>query len=175
VTKKIRETSFQCEPLKELQKNAAKLNPLMLAMVAGVLDGVHGLSFALQEFKVNRTTAEQKNNRAFELSSLLTLSAENPLKVWQMLSAFAPQIAMITPTEKIQKLNLPEVNQLGLDVSVVIKGQHLILFTTDAENKTRQAHYQTACYRKNTSKWLFPRVIKLHAFKSSSERLTLFA
>jgi hypothetical protein len=138
LTKTIRETNFQCEPLKELQKNAAKLNPLMLAMFAGVLDGVHGLSFAIQDFKVNRTKAEQKNNRAFELSSLLTLSAENPLKVWQMMSAFAPQIAMISPGETAQKLNLPELNQLGLDVSVAIKGQHLVLLTNDAKNNTKQ-------------------------------------
>ncbi|MCK5647535.1 MAG: hypothetical protein KAI22_01535 [Gammaproteobacteria bacterium] len=141
VSKAFRETTFQCQQLKEIQKNIAEFNPLMLAMVTGIVDGVQGISFALQDFRASNTeqtpqgqSSNKKSSYAetakkFELSALISLSADNPLKVWQMMAAFVPQAAQLTPAEKPQKLKLPELDAIGLEIFIAIKGQHLVLYT----------------------------------------------
>lgn len=141
LSKVFRETTFQCQQLKEMQKSIAEFNPLMLAMVTGVVDGVKGISFALQDFRsgnTEQTTKGQSSNKnvsdtntakKFELSALISLSADNPLNVWQMMAAFIPEAALLTPAEKPQKLNFPELEAMGLEIFVATKGQHLVLYT----------------------------------------------
>ncbi len=144
--KAFKESTFQCEQLKTMQKNVAQLNPLMMAMMTGLVDGVQGISFALQDFKAIKpeqtrggqssdktssynTSLDKKTAMTFELSSIISLAAENPLKVWQMLAAFIPEAALITPSEKPQKLNLPALDMTGVELFVAIKGQHLVLYS----------------------------------------------
>lgn len=135
VAKTLRESTFQCRQLKEIQQSAAQVNPLMLAMVTGVVDGVQGISFALQDFRASKQEqasdgqSSDKNAKTFELSSLISLSAEDPLKVWQMMAAFIPELAVLTPVEKPQKLNLPELDAMDLEIFAAIKGQHLVLYS----------------------------------------------
>ncbi len=128
LTKAVREMTFQCEQLKAMQKKISKINPLMLAMVTGIVDGVHGVSFALQDFKVNNSP-DNVHSRLFEVSSLMSLSAEEPLHVWQMLLAFMPDTALIIPSEIPQKLNIAELEATGLEIYIAVKGQHLVLYT----------------------------------------------
>ncbi|MCU7939521.1 MAG: hypothetical protein KZQ64_13025 [gamma proteobacterium symbiont of Bathyaustriella thionipta] len=78
LSKVFRESTFQCEQLKDIQKNVAEFNPMMLAMMTGVVDGIQGVSFALQDFTLN--TDKEKNN-TIDYSVLLSLSAYEPLKV----------------------------------------------------------------------------------------------
>ncbi|MCW8931313.1 MAG: hypothetical protein OQL19_13870 [Gammaproteobacteria bacterium] len=150
VTQAVRESTFQCEQLKEIQKNIAQMNPLMLAMVTGVVDGVHGIGFALQNFSMVETDENSDNqssnsngmvqeaSKKFEVSSLISLSADNPLKVWQMMAAFVPQIALIIPSETPQKLNFPELDAMNLEVFIATKGQHLVLYSgQQAEEMSR--------------------------------------
>ncbi len=128
LTKAVREVTFQCEQLKAMQKKISKVNPLMLAMVTGVVDGVHGLGFALQDVKV-KNASDTNDTGTFEFSSLVSLSAENPMNVWQMMLAFMPDSAIIIPSETPQKLKIPELEAAGLDVYIALKGQHLVLYT----------------------------------------------
>lgn len=132
LTKAFRESTFTCAPLIEMQQDVAKLNPAMLALVTGIVDGVHGVGFALQNFKLKApavSTSPSGSQAMTDLSMILSMAAENPIKVWQMLSAFVPEIAMIAPSEKPQRLNLAALEQMGLDVFVVAKGQHMALYT----------------------------------------------
>jgi len=137
VSKTFRESTFQCEQLKEIQKDVAEVNPLMLAMFAGVVEGVHGISFAVQDFKV--LEREDQNGRDIKLSSIISLSAENPQKVWQMLAAFVPETALIVPSETPQKFSLPLLEKMGLDLFIATKGQHLILYSGDEAQKIGQS------------------------------------
>jgi len=146
MTRAFKESTFQCEQLKAMQKDVAQLNPLMLAMMTGLVDGVQGISFALQDFKAikpeqtldgqssdksssYKTSLYDRSAMTFELSLIISLAAENPLKVWQMLTAFIPETALITPSEKPQKLNIAALDMPGLELFVAIKGQHLVLYS----------------------------------------------
>ena len=137
ITQVFRESTFKCAPLIEMQQDVAKFNPAMLALVTGIVDGVQGISFALQSFKLKTppvstptvSTQSSAQQAVTDLSMILSMAAENPLKVWQMLAAFVPEIAMIVPSEKPQRLNLAVLDQIGMDVFVVAKGQHMALYT----------------------------------------------
>jgi len=139
ISRAFRESTFSCAALIEMQQEVAKFNPAMLALVTGVVDGVHGISFALQDIKLTppkKISMEAGQNAAIatvDLSMILSLTAENPMKVWQMLAAFIPALASanppIVPSEKPQRLNFPEFDTLGLDVFVALKGQHLVLYS----------------------------------------------
>ncbi|MCP3851659.1 MAG: hypothetical protein GY694_15670 [Gammaproteobacteria bacterium] len=137
VSKTLRESTFQCEQLKEIQKNVAEMNPLMLAMFAGVVEGVYGVSFAVQDFSLIETGHQNKKN--IKLSSIMSLSADNPLKVWQMLAAFIPETALIVPNETPQKFSLPLLEEMGLELFISIKGQHLVLYSGDKAEEIGQS------------------------------------
>lgn len=138
ISRAFRENTFSCAALIEMQQEVAKFNPAMLGLVTGVVDGVQGVSFAIQDLKLS-TAKDPKGTGAnspmpqVDLSAILSLAAENPLKVWQMLSAFIPALVAqnppIVPAEKPQRLNFPELKALDLDVFVVLKGQHLVLYS----------------------------------------------
>ncbi len=144
ISKAFRESTFQCEQFKKMQQDVAKVNPAMLALMTGVVDGVQGVSFAIQEFNLSQQetanvpvkegkSRDEIKTDARSLSLLISLAAENPLKVWQMLTAFNPDFtkdgALIVPSDTPQKLNLTELDGFGLDVFVVLKGQHLVLYS----------------------------------------------
>ncbi len=137
VSKTLRESTFQCEQLKKIQKNVAEMNPLMLAMFAGVVEGVYGVSFAVQDFSLIETGHQNKKN--IKLSSIMSLSADNPLKVWQMLATFIPETALIVPNETPQKFSLPLLEEMGLELFIAIKGQHLILYSGDKAEEIGQS------------------------------------
>ena len=125
ITQAFRESNFQCPELIEMQKEVAKINPAMLALVTGIVDGIQGLSFALQEFKL--TTSN--NTTKADVSMILSLAAERPLQVWQMLSAFIPDMAMVKPSAQPQKLRSVQLDNLGMELFVVTRGQHLALYS----------------------------------------------
>lgn len=135
----MRRNSFQCAPLKALQHELASLNPLSLAMMTGVVDGIHGVSFALQEFSLAAQTLPQKlllkqsqkqyKNSSFQLSAVISLAAEEPLKVWQMISALLPQAAAYKPSNTPLRVTIPQLDAMGIEVFLALKGQHLVLYT----------------------------------------------
>ena len=125
ITKAFRESTFQCPELIEMQNEVVKLNPAMLALVTGIVDGIQGLSFALQEFKLST----DNNITRADMSMILSLTAERPLQVWQMLSAFIPDMAMVRPSPQPQKLKSVQLDNLGLELFVVTRGQHLALYS----------------------------------------------
>lgn len=137
ITRAFKESTFQCPELIKMQKEVAKINPAMLALVTGVVDGIKGISFAIQDFKLSKSEQSASMLQA-DLSMILSMVAENPVRVWQMLSAFIPEIAMVMPSEQPQKLNLPDMDALGLDIYIAAKGQHLTLYTGDKAAKISQ-------------------------------------
>ena len=141
VSKAFRESTFQCAALIKMQQDIGKINPAMMALMTGMVDGIQGVSFAMQEFKLSGQTIKKQDrsdqNSHYDGSSmdgrsvslLMSLSAENPLRIWQLLAAFSPELALIVPSDKAQKLNSAELDALGIDVFVVLKGQHLVLYS----------------------------------------------
>lgn len=148
ISKVFRESSFQCEQLKDIQKSIAEFNPMMLALVTGVVDGIQGVAFALQDFTLN--TDKEKNN-TIEYSALLTLSADEPLKVWQMLAALSPQNALIIPSDTPRKLNVSELSSSDLELFIALKGKHLVLYS----GKKAQLLSETLSKEKLLSNGLF--------------------
>jgi len=119
----LRQKTFQCQTLKNIQKISSALNPMMLAMVMGLADDIKGLGFALHDFKLDK---EKKN---INVSALLSISAEEPLKLWSVFAGFSPENASVIPSDKAQKLHLEQFETDENNIFVVLKGQHLVFFS----------------------------------------------
>ncbi len=133
----LRDRHFQCAPLKAVQQDIIQLNPLSLAMMTGVVDGIQGVSFALQEFSL--FAQKQPQDRLFELSAVISLTAEQPLKVWQMIAALSPQAAAYKPANSPTRLTIPQLDTLGIETFLALQGQHLVLYTgTEGERVSQQ-------------------------------------
>jgi hypothetical protein len=133
VSKVFKESNFTCEPLVELKQEIAQMNPASIALMTGMADGVKGISLALQDFKIKNVhqggDETQPVQPVIDISMILGMVAENPVRVWQMMSAFVPEIATIIPSEQPQKLQLAELEPYGVDLYVKTKGQQLVLYT----------------------------------------------
>jgi hypothetical protein len=124
---------FHCEPFKEIQRKADQYNPAMLVLMTGLVDGIHGLSFTLQDFNFDEKLM---------LSLLVTLTAEEPLYIWKMLSALIPDLSsqanVIIPSDKPQKLTLKTLDAMGMELFVALRGSHLVLFSDTKSERLSQ-------------------------------------
>ncbi len=151
VAQVFRDSHFQCQALKKIQQRVAKFNPLMLAMFSGVIDGVQGFGFALQNLAIEKATDKEK--KQVELSMLMSVSASEPLKLWQMLSAFGMPLGrstnrqnkntqkkqMLTPSDSPQKLDFPELESMGIELFIVLKGKHLVVYSAQQAEQISQS------------------------------------
>ncbi len=121
ISQAFKNTHFQCKPLLKMQKKIARTNPAMVALMTGVAEGIHGIAFAVQKMNVSQ--------KPFELSMIMSIAAENPLRVWQLLAGFNSATAGLTPSQTPQRISHPVLDAAGIPVSLAIKGQHLVLYS----------------------------------------------
>lgn len=130
VSESFKNTVFKCRPLLKLQDRMAKTNPAMAALMAGVVDGLHGIAFALQKLKIVQQSQEKdagENNA--EVSFLLSIATEYPQQIWRMISDFSSATALLTPSKEPQRLNFPELEPYGIELYLAIMGEYLVLYS----------------------------------------------
>ena len=130
VSESFKNTAFKCRPLLKLQDRMAKTNPAMVALMTGVVDGLHGIAFALQKLKLVQQSPENitsENNS--EVSFLFSIATEYPQQIWRMISGFSPATALVTPSKEPQRLNFPELEPYGIELYLAIMGEHLVLYS----------------------------------------------
>lgn len=123
---------YQCAPLQEMQAQMSQQSPAMLGMFTGMANGVKGVGLSMIDYKIN----DDVDAIAIEsLDAVMTLSAENPAMLFNMVKPFAPELANIQlPTDGsaiILNDVLPMPPEMKVTAKLAVKGNHLVLFFGD--------------------------------------------
>lgn len=128
----LQQPMLTCAPLVELQAELGQQNLAMLGMVAGMANGVKGVSVSLLDYKMS---SPQQEPQLESLDALVGLSADNPSMLFNMVKAFVPMLAEVelaengAATDLSPLLMLPP--ELGIKPMLAIKGQHLVVYSGD--------------------------------------------
>ncbi|EDQ02115.1 hypothetical protein [Shewanella benthica] len=127
---------YQCQILQEFQQEMSGQNPAMLGMFTGMANGVRGVSAALFDYKFTELAAGAQGEPSLEsVDAIISLSADNPSILFNMVKPFAPGLANIqlpqdgSPVDLSQLLPLPP--EYGISPKLALKGKHLVLYTGD--------------------------------------------
>ncbi len=122
--------AFSCAPLADWQNELSTQNPAMLGMFTGMANGVKGINLSLLDYKMDAKTQELES-----LDALVSLSAEKPQMLFNMVKPFVPMLADISladngePTDLSALLMLPP--ELKTKPMLAIKGQNLVIYSGD--------------------------------------------
>ncbi|TVL20781.1 hypothetical protein AYI92_07380 [Shewanella xiamenensis] len=128
----LQKPQLTCAPLAELQAELSQQSPAMLGMFTGMANGVKGLSVSLLDYKMSSQDQEPKLE---SLDALISLTADNPSMLFNMVKPFAPMLAELQvadngePTDLSPLLMLPP--ELNIKPMLAIKGQHLVVYAGD--------------------------------------------
>ena len=124
--------TLECEPLAQLQSELAEVNPAMLGMFTGMAASVKGIGLSVLDYQLG----QQDDEPTLEsLDALISVSADNPAMLFNMLKPFEPSFADIQLTESSEPVDLGALLMLPPEVNVkpmlAIKGQHLVVYAGD--------------------------------------------
>ncbi|GAA0788052.1 MULTISPECIES: hypothetical protein [Pseudomonadati] len=133
VWKDLTTPTYQCQALAESQYALTEFNPAMVGMMTGMANGVKGLNLTVMDYQLK----DADGSPAFDkLDALVSLSAENPAMLVDMVKPFYPPLAQVNlavdgdAVDVTSLLMLPP--EFGVQAKMAIRGQHLVLFTGDA-------------------------------------------
>ncbi|WP_144210911.1 hypothetical protein [Shewanella donghaensis] len=124
--------SYQCEALAQMQYEISGQNPAMLGMMTGMANGVKGMSATIIDFSL---TDENGEPGFKHLDALISLSAENPEMLLNMVKPFVPQLAQVQlekngdPIDVSPLLMLPP--SMGISAKMAIKDHHIVIYSGD--------------------------------------------
>lgn len=127
---------YQCEVLRQVQQEMSGQSPAMLGMFTGMANGVKGVSAALIDYKFAETSASVQGEPSLEsVDAIISLSADNPSMLFNMVKPFAPELASIQLPQDGSALDLSHLLPLPPEYSIApklaVKGKHLVLYTGD--------------------------------------------
>ncbi|MFT5880733.1 MAG: hypothetical protein ACI86X_001864 [Moritella sp.] len=135
----LQQPSYQCEPLQQMQQSISQQNPAMLGMIASMANGVKGLGFSVLDYSLDETKTEPALK---DLDALVSLSADDPRALFNMLATFKPELAQIKLPENNTVVALSSLMPLplvpGVNAKLLITDDHMIIFTGDKAEKTAQ-------------------------------------
>lgn len=128
----LQKPQLTCAPLAELQAELSQQSPAMLGMFTGMANGVKGMSVSLLDYKMSSQDQEPKLE---SLDALVSLSADNPSMLFNMVKPFAPMLAEVQLAENGDATDLSPIlmlpPELGIKPMLAIKGQHLVVYSGD--------------------------------------------
>ena len=131
---------YQCAPLAAMQAQISSQSPGMIGMATGMANGVQGISASVLDYKL----VEHAGMPELEsLDAIVTLSAENPAMLFNMVKPFVPQLGHIqiptdgSPIDLSGILPIPP--QFGIKPKLAVKGQHMVLFSGDKSSALADA------------------------------------
>ncbi|UJF21685.1 hypothetical protein [Shewanella sp. OMA3-2] len=136
VWKDLKTPSYQCQPLAESQYALEEFNPAMIGMMTGMANGVKGLSLTVVDYQLK----DANGSPAFDkLDALVTMSAENPTLLLDMVKPMYPPLAQVNLKADGEAVDVTSLLMLppefGVQAKMAVKGQHLVLFAGDEAQK----------------------------------------
>jgi hypothetical protein len=125
---RLSQAKFTCPVLQNLQNELQSSSPMALLAVAGMVQGIHGVSVDLQELKVKKMNL-RADPVIEKLSFVAAISSKNPQKVWNLVSGM-----MHLPVEMPKKgepveLPIPPLLRFPKPVKLGFFGSHIAIFT----------------------------------------------
>lgn len=125
---------FKCEQLSSLQGKTKDANPAPLAMVTGMLGSFKGVSATI--FDMDAAVFNQTHSiDATSFDTLITVSADDALALFNMAKSFTPEFASLTLPSDGTAIEMNDYLPPGVTISkpvyLALKGQHLALYTGD--------------------------------------------
>ncbi len=130
----ILEQKYECEPLKEFQKELAQQSPAALGVVAAMANGAWGASITINDVMMDHSEKGPES-----IDAIVTISADNPRLIYTMLAGILPNFKGVRLPEDSSSIaiNLPGPSD-GLSAMIAVKGKHLVLYS--GEKGTRMAN-----------------------------------
>lgn len=124
---------LQCQPLAELQAELEQANPAMLGMATAMADGVKGLGVSVLDYKLDLSSGEPQIQA---LDALVSLSAEDPAFLFDMVKPFAPMLGQID-LRSGEDVDLSGFipPEFGVTAKLGMRGQHLVVYTGEGSKK----------------------------------------
>ncbi|ABV85983.1 hypothetical protein [Shewanella pealeana] len=123
---------YQCGPLAQMQAQMSQQSPGMLGMFTGMANGVKGVGVSLIDYKI---TDDIDNPQLESVDAVVTLSADNPSMLFNMVKPFAPELANVQLPANGDAIELstiiPMPPEMNISAKMAIKGNHLVLFAGD--------------------------------------------
>lgn len=133
IWRQFTQADFQCAELVALQNQAKQNNPMAVAMMTGMANGIKGISASVFAYTLEQNQQGEPEPEA--LDALISLSADDPMMLINTVKGLAPMLADLEiPTDgSAVSINqyLPTPTALDVDVKLALKGQHLVLFSGD--------------------------------------------
>lgn len=124
------EPTYNCEPLAQLQAEMKQANPMAMLAMAGMANGVQGISVTVNKVELDTATMMPS-----QLDALLTVSVANARGFIEGLSALAPAVAQIELPATGEEANLADILPQAAAVPVAAKlklaEDHLLIYTGD--------------------------------------------
>ncbi|MEI6859456.1 MAG: hypothetical protein V5788_06700 [Shewanella sp.] len=123
---------YQCQILQDFQQEISSQNPAMLSMFTGMANGIYGASVALLDYKFAEQTTQGELNLE-SVDAIISLSADNPSVLVNMLKPFVPELASIELPQDGSSIDLtsllPMLSEYGISPKLAVKGKHIVLYT----------------------------------------------
>ena len=124
---------YQCQVLQEVQDEMSGQSPAMLGMFTGMANGVKGVAASLIDYSFS----DDQDNPALEsVDAIISLSADNPSILFNMMKPFVPELADIQLSDNDEPIDLSYLLDLppgyGVKPQMAIKGQHLVIFSGES-------------------------------------------
>ncbi len=127
---------YNCEPLFEIQTAIREVNPAMVGMATGFVNGLKGVSFNLFDYGFGKTEYGEDLNM---LDASISISAENPISLFQAAQMIEPTLAQIQiPSDGTPVAVPPQLAEQFADIGSVFvasKGNHLTIYTGESATK----------------------------------------
>ena len=128
----LQKPQLTCAPLAQWQSELSQQSPAMLGMFTGMANGVKGMSVSLLDFKL---AAYDDDYQLESVDALVSLSADNPAMLFNMVKPFAPMLADVQLADNGDATDLSPIlmlpPELGIKPMLAIKGQHLVVYSGD--------------------------------------------
>ncbi len=122
------EPAYSCQPLAELQQNLKQSNPVAMLAMAGMANGVQGMSVT-----VNGLTLDAANMMPTEADALVTLSVANVRSFIEGLAVLTPALAGVqlpaTGVEVDITDIVPDAAMFGVAAKLKLSDDHLLLYS----------------------------------------------
>ncbi|ACA85074.1 hypothetical protein [Shewanella woodyi] len=136
---------YQCQVLQEMQGEMSGQSPAMLGMFTGMANGVKGIAASVIDYKFS----DDQDNPALEsVDAIISLSADNPSMLFNMVKPFAPELADIELKDNGEPVDLsyllPLPPEFGVKPKMAVKGNHLVIFSgEEGEAKAEELAAET--------------------------------
>jgi len=121
---------YQCQVLQQVQEDMSGQSLAMLGMVTGMVNGVKGVAVSLFDYTFSD---DQDNPVLNSVDALVSLSADNPSMLFNMVKPFVPELADVQLNDNGEAIDLSYLLPLSAEYAIkpqmAIKGHHLVLFT----------------------------------------------